>query len=120
MSYKRDAKYPNALKAAHTKKTAKQIQVKAAFFHSEFGMIAGFLFRSCQPTQKMKAGIRARPMLRRMILRTSLSSDVLAVRILYRVSKDRTTFKPHSRKNIKEHSKRRACDSRSNPINLVS
>lgn len=85
-THKSDAKYPNELKAAHVKNTATQTLVKATFLHSEFGMIAGLPLRSCFPTQNTKAGSRARPILRMMILEASFSLDVLAVMTLSIVS----------------------------------
>lgn len=85
-THKRDAKYPKELNAAHVKNTARQMQVKATFFQSELGIIAGFPLRSCHPIQKTKAGSSTSPMLKSMMFGASLSLDVLAVMSLNTVS----------------------------------
>ena len=85
-THNRDAKYPKELKAAQVKKTDIHMQVNAVFFQSEFGIIAGFPRRSCQPTQATKTGSKATPRLRMMIFEVSFMFEVLPVNTLQTIS----------------------------------
>lgn len=78
-------KYPNGLNAPQVKKTTIHVVVKADCFQIEFGMIAGRFRRSCLLIQKMKAGIRTRAMVNRMMFCVSRMEDAEPVTMLLHV-----------------------------------
>jgi hypothetical protein len=78
-TYKRVAKYPNALKAPQERKTEMQLVVNALCFQIEFRIIAGFPLRSWKPIQKTNAGSNSSAMVKGTIFVTSLIFDELPV-----------------------------------------
>jgi hypothetical protein len=60
------------------------MQVNDRFFQRELGIMAGFPCFSCHATQATNSGMSAMAMLSIIIIGTSFSLDVLAVRILLR------------------------------------
>lgn len=89
------------------------------------GMIAGRLSFSCRPTQKMKAGIRARAVERRAMLEGCFMSVVLPVMDLIVIvistppCRDVIMRNLHLRKNVTQHSQARTRNHRTNPINII-
>lgn len=77
---KKVKKFSKELNVPQMMNTAMQTIEKLWFFQRELGMMAGRPDFSCRCIQRMNAGIRANPTIRRAMMRGEWMSEVLPVK----------------------------------------